>query len=191
MAKLHHALMNPLTVVVGYSQLLAARRDLPDDVRTQVNRILDEARECVRLIERSRQPSDNLRSSESAEEGGRFKILVVDDEPVILKLASEVLGGLYDVIGVQDGDTALRSMVTADFDLVLLDMNLGGEMDGRALYETLLLQQPEMAERVVFITGGTSTESENAFLNSSGRVCIRKPFHIKTLRDIVARNLPT
>lgn len=192
-SRLHHALMNPLTVVVGYAQLLAARRDLDDDVRQQVSRILEEARECVRLIERARQSSHKTVVEASpaddrpASPAGRKRLLVVDDEPVILKLAAEVLGGDHDVVGAADAEDAQRRLLTDDFDLVLLDLNLGGRVGGRALYETLLVQQPEVAERVIFVTGGVLNDDEQEFLSRCGRECIQKPFHIRVLREVVAR----
>ena len=190
--RLHHSLMNPLTVVVGYAQLLAARRDLDEDVRNQATRILEEARECVRIIERYRHAGGGEGKAEASLASGsagpaRRRVLVVDDEPVILKLSSEVLGSEHDVVGAADADEAVRRLLTEDFDVVLLDLNLGGRIGGRRLYETLLVQQPEVAERVVFVTGGVISEEEQDFINGSGRECIQKPFHIRVLRDIVSR----
>lgn len=186
-AQLRHSLMNPLTVVMGYAELLASRKDLPEDVRMQVGRILEEASECVRIIDRSRQMASETRDAGSVSGPVKRRVLMVDDEPVIRKLAAEILSPEYQVHGVPDADTAIRSLLTEDFDLVLLDLDLGGPVGGRSLYETLLVQQPEVAERVVFVTGGAVTEDDLAFLAGSGRECIAKPFHISQLRDVVAR----
>lgn len=186
-AQLRHSLMNPLTVVMGYAELLASRKDLPEDVRMQVGRILEEASECVRIIDRSRQMASETRDAGSVSGPVKRRVLMVDDEPVIRKLAAEILSPEYQVHGVPDADTAIRSLLTEDFDLVLLDLDLGGPVGGRSLYETLLVQQPEVAERVVFVTGGAVTEDDLAFLAGSGRECIAKPFHISQLRDVVER----
>ena len=193
-ARLHHALMNPLTVVVGYAQLLAARKDLDEDVKNQVNRILEEARECVRLVERARAdrhpavPAAPGTTPEPRPQSDvRRKILVVDDETVILRLTAEVLGAEFEVSGIGDADEALRTLLIEDFDLVLLDVNLGGRISGRELFTTLQVQQPEVAERVVFMTGGVVGVEEDAFLNATQRECLRKPFHINVLRETVRR----
>ncbi len=189
MSHLRHALMNPLTVVVGYAQLLAARRDLPDDVRNQVTRIAEEARECVRILEQTRRTPRAVEADpEVVPQGGYSRrILVVDDEPVILKLTAEVLGGDYDVTGTTSADEALRKMLTDDFDIVLLDLNLGGRINGQQLYETLEIQHPDMVDRLVFVTGGALKAEEQDFLARSGRPCLRKPFSIKAMRDLVKR----
>ncbi len=198
LSRLYHALMNPLTVVLGYAQLLAARKDLEDDVRTQVTRILEEARECSRIIERARAASPRPRTTAPSASGlhvvpsepsgsPRRRVLVVDDEPVIQKLTAEALGGENDVVGVSNANDAARRLLAEDFDVVLLDLSLGGDVTGRSLYETLLVQQPEVAERVVFVTGGIVDAETQEFVTHSGRDYLQKPFHLRTLREVVAR----
>lgn len=186
-AQLRHSLMNPLTVVMGYAELLSARKDLPDEVRMQVSRILEEAAECVRIIDRSRQISSEVREEGPDAGPSKRRVLMVDDEPVIRKLAAEILGGECDVVGVADADGAIRALLTDDFDLVLLDLDLGGEVGGKSLYETLVVQQPDVANRVVFVTGGAVSAEDMEFLANSGREWIAKPFHINQLKDAVAR----
>jgi CheY-like chemotaxis protein len=186
-AQLRHSLMNPLTVVMGYAELLSARKDLPEDVRLQVGRILEEAGECVRIIDRSRQMATETRDAGPDAPPPKRRILMVDDEPVIRKLAAEILSPEYEVHGVPDADAAVRALLTEDFDLVLLDLDLGGPIGGKSLYETLQVQQPEVADRVVFVTGGAVTQEDMDFLGRSGRECIAKPFHINQLKDVVAR----
>ena len=192
LSKLYHALMNPLTVVLGYAQLLSARKDLDEEVREQVSRILDEARECSRIVERARSSSPRARSSAAASGSGgggtaRRRVLVVDDEPVIQKLTAEALGPGCDVVGVSSTVEAAQLLLSEDFDVVMLDLSLSGEISGRALYETLLVQQSDVAERVVFVTGGSRDPDEAEFVTNSGRESLRKPFHLRTLREVVDR----
>jgi CheY-like chemotaxis protein len=193
-SQLHHALMNPLTVVVGYAQLLSTRDDLPADARTQVDRIFTEARECVRIIETARQAARQEAAAAAGEGAGartapaiRKKVLIVDDEAVILRLTSEILGTEFEVTGISDADEALKRLLIDDVDVILLDLNLGGRIGGRELYETLRVQQPEVADRVVFVTGGVVSEREQEFLRGCGREVLQKPFHIKMLREMVRR----
>lgn len=192
LSKLYHALMNPLTVVLGYAQLLSSRKDLDEDVRAQVTRILEEARECSRIIERARAASPRQATpapaSESMDSGGpRRRVLVVDDEPVIQKLTAEALGAENDVVGVGTADDAAQRLLGEDFDVVLLDLALAGDMSGRAFYEILAAQQPEVAERVIFVTGGFLDSDVQDFVTRSGREYLQKPFHLRTLREVVAR----
>ena len=189
----HHSVMNPLTVVLGYAQLLAARTDLDEEAVSQVKRILEQARECVRIVEELTQvnvQSDETDPGEGSDEevaaSKTRSILVVDDEPVILKLTKEVLSSEYDVAGCPTAEEAQRRLLTEDYDLVLLDLNLKGDVDGRDLYKALQVHQPDVADRVLFMSGGVTDESVREFLDQSGRGCIDKPFNIDTLRRIVA-----
>ena len=59
------------------------------------------------------------------------KILVVDDEPRVVRLVTEVLSAVgYDVIAAARGEPAIEMVVMERPDLVLLDIRLPGEVDG-------------------------------------------------------------
>jgi two-component system KDP operon response regulator KdpE len=59
------------------------------------------------------------------------KILIVDDEPRVVRLVSAVLQALnYQVIAATNGDPALEMVALEQPDLVLLDIRLPGELDG-------------------------------------------------------------
>ena len=58
------------------------------------------------------------------------RILVVEDNPLNLKLVRDVLTfANYDVIEAQSGEEALRAAKETPPDLVLMDLQLGGGMD--------------------------------------------------------------
>lgn len=78
------------------------------------------------------------------------KILLVDDEPVIRQMLTRLLTGEgYDVLPATNGSEALEFAAHADFDLVLLDLNMPG-MDGWDTYEKLTSRKPLLP--VVVIT---------------------------------------
>ena len=58
-------------------------------------------------------------------------VLVVDDQPRLVKLVREVLTAVgYRVLSASDGESALETLAVEQPDLVLLDIMLPGEMDG-------------------------------------------------------------
>ena len=60
-----------------------------------------------------------------------IKILVVDDEPKLVRLLREVLTGIgYDVITASSGKVAIEKTAMEQPDLVILDIVLADEIDG-------------------------------------------------------------
>ena len=55
-------------------------------------------------------------------------------------------------------------------------------MTGMELHETLHHEVPELAERMVFLTGGAFTEAARRFLESTHLPCLEKPFESERLR---------
>ena len=117
------------------------------------------------------------------------KILVVDDEPVVRRLLSQVLTEEgYEVETTDDGEDALNRIRSGSYSLVLLDMRLLG-MSGSELYERIKRTGSSLAQRIIFITGdvmGTDTES---FLARTKAHYITKPFDVNNLRAEVRRLL--
>jgi two-component system KDP operon response regulator KdpE len=59
------------------------------------------------------------------------KVLVVDDEPKLVRLVKEVLTATgFDVISVSDGNSAIEAIAMENPDIVLLDIVLADEIDG-------------------------------------------------------------
>ncbi len=58
-------------------------------------------------------------------------ILVVDDDPIAIFLAEELLEGKFNTVGVTNGYDAIKALEENYFDIVLMDINLGDDrMDG-------------------------------------------------------------
>ncbi len=124
----------------------------------------------------------------SAEPAGRGRILVVDDEPVIGRVLEIVLGRKYEVKFVDSGRAAL-SLLTRDgsFDVILCDLTMPG-MSGRELHERLVASRPDLASRLVLMTGGARDARDREFLSAMEGRRIDKPFHAETLeRELAAR----
>ncbi len=108
-------------------------------------------------------------------------VLVVDDEPAVRMLVSEVLRDLgYDVIEAADGAEGLRILQSRQrVDLLVSDVGLPGGMNGRQLSDAARLHRPEL--KVLFITG----YAENAVLGngmlSPGMQVLTKPFALDVL----------
>jgi two-component system, NtrC family, response regulator HydG len=80
----------------------------------------------------------------------RGRVVVVDDEPLILEAWKEMLSPHFDVKLFSDPLAAARSFAVEDIDVALLDIRMPG-MDGLALLESLKKEQP--AAEVIIVTG--------------------------------------
>ncbi|MAT99539.1 MAG: DNA-binding response regulator [Anaerolineaceae bacterium] len=66
------------------------------------------------------------------------KILIVDDEPKLVRLAQEVLLATgFTVVTASDGQTAIKTAALEQPDLILLDIMLPGNMDGYQVAERI------------------------------------------------------
>ena len=112
-------------------------------------------------------------------------ILVVDDEPFILKFLCRTLKGQgYNVDGVQDAKEALLKLRNGDYDLILLDIKLPGT-SGIELYKHMQKREPSLAKKVVFITGDVMGGDTRNFLSRTKARYIVKPFSANRLRKEV------
>jgi PAS domain S-box-containing protein len=116
-------------------------------------------------------------------------ILVVDDEPMILKLAQRVLGARHRVTVAPGGRVALDLLSSgATFDVVLCDILMPG-FSGVDLYEQVLLRHPALAPRIVFVSASAFTARSMEFLASVPNRCLPKPFDRVALEQVVGEVL--
>ena len=116
-----------------------------------------------------------------------LRLLVVDDEPVILDLLVDALSdGRHAVDTAGNGVEALHKLERGPYDLILLDLKMP-EMDGRRLFEAIAARWPELVDRVVFASGDTVHPETRSFVERVGRPCVDKPFRLEELGAVLAR----
>jgi PAS domain S-box-containing protein len=121
--------------------------------------------------------------------GRRGRILVVDDEELVLRSVKRVLANEHDVTVIGSATEALALCAAGEtFDLILCDLMMP-EMTGMDLHVELSRVAPEQASRMIFITGGAFTEKARSFLTDPPKEQIEKPFQAANLRAIVQRYL--
>lgn len=116
---------------------------------------------------------------------GSRRVLVVDDEPAIRAAITAFLRSLgHEVEAVASGREALARTGARDFDCVLLDLRMP-DMSGDSVFAELRASAPELANRVVFVTGDVQSEATRRFLEASGRPVLTKPFLLDDLAALV------
>ena len=117
----------------------------------------------------------------SAEPVTGKRILVVEDEPLIAALLTDMLtadGQEVDAVGT--GVAALDRIATQPYDLIVSDLRMP-ELDGPGLYRELKRRHEHMLSRIVFVTGSALDPGNEQFLEETGARWLSKPFSIAEL----------
>ncbi|MCJ2088508.1 ATP-binding protein [Methylobacterium sp. E-005] len=117
-------------------------------------------------------------------------VLIVDDEPTVRMLVTEVLEDLgYTAIEAADSQAGLKVLQSdVRIDLLVTDVGLPGGMNGRQMADAGRVSRPDL--KVLFITG----YAENAVVGNGhlepGMAVLTKPFVMEALatriRDLIA-----
>lgn len=113
-------------------------------------------------------------------------ILVVDNEPALLKLLQRVLAERHQVTTALGG-TAAEELIAKNrgqFDLIISDLNMP-DVTGADLYEVIIQKYPELRKKFIFITGGVDVPWAKEFLARAGVPVLEKPFLPKDLLNLV------
>jgi PAS domain S-box-containing protein len=108
------------------------------------------------------------------------RILVVDDEPALLRSLARQLRHFGEVATAADGAAALGRLETERFDAVLCDLMMP-EMTGMELYARVCETLPDRAGRFIFMTGGAFTPASQAFAEATERPMLDKPLDLPRL----------
>ena len=113
------------------------------------------------------------------------RILIVDDEPGILKMLKinlEMEG--HDVMLAADGYTALRRIETESPDVVLLDIMMP-VVDGWEVLRNLRSQKLRYSPKVIVMTAKTGETDQSKGISLGAEEYIRKPFDIEHLLSVI------
>ena len=107
---------------------------------------------------------------------GEGLVLVVDDEPIMRKIALNVLGNSgYDVITAENGEEAIKRFKQRqkDIKLVVLDL-LMPDKSGKETYRELKQIQPDV--KVLLMSGTKEDERVEELLKIGVKGFIEKPY---------------
>jgi signal transduction histidine kinase/ActR/RegA family two-component response regulator len=117
------------------------------------------------------------------------RVLVVEDEPTVARLISDVLEDEgFQVEASLDGYEALERAARASYDLVVCDMKMAG-LDGQHFYETLACMGSPQSKRFLFVTGDALSSHTREFLERHHLPHVAKPFRVEELLEKVRRVL--
>jgi two-component system sensor histidine kinase/response regulator len=116
------------------------------------------------------------------------KILIVDDEPVILEAITEVLSSQFELAQAEHGQAALDLLEKWNADVVISDINMA-PIDGYELLERIRSSPACLSTRVVLMTGEHDEERFRRGMNRGADDYLPKPFSVDDLKQCVATQL--
>ncbi|MEZ4407694.1 MAG: response regulator [Polyangiales bacterium] len=124
-------------------------------------------------------------SSRPASEAPRGRVLIVDDEKLLVELMARILHADHEVVGTSDPTEALARIEAGErFDAIVCDLMMP-KMSGIDLHAAVARFAPHVAARMLFLTAGAFTARARDFLASGAVPWFEKPIEPERLRQVV------
>lgn len=117
-------------------------------------------------------------------------VLLIEDEPSIMALVSATLErNGYPVVCIESGAEALGLLESGKFLGVISDMRTPGGVDGAQVHSWISQNRPDLADKVVIITGDYANEETVTTLRKIGALYLEKPFRVQDLIAAIEKTM--
>ncbi|HKS75221.1 MAG TPA: response regulator [Terriglobales bacterium] len=117
-------------------------------------------------------------------------VLLIEDEPAVMSYVRAALERSgYSVVCTESGADGLKLLESGEFLGVVSDMRTPGGVDGADVHAWVAEHRPELAGRIVFITGDIANEETVATLRRTGAPCVEKPFRVHQFISVVEKTM--
>jgi PAS domain S-box-containing protein len=132
----------------------------------------------VPITETNERPAAKKESRITVTDNNQYSglnVLVADDNAINRKLITTLLGQRgITTIEAEDGSSALKSALTDDFDLILMDIRMP-ELNGIEVTEKLRAEKPDSHTPIIALTAHALPHEQETFLDAGMDACITKP----------------
>ena len=117
------------------------------------------------------------------------RALVVEDERALGEaVAATLIDEGFRVDRADNGEEALARVRDQHYDVIICDLKMP-KVDGMAFFAELSKSMPNVAKRLVFVTGDVAGSDAERFLEESGCRWIAKPFRLRDLVRVARETL--
>ncbi|MDC0711231.1 ATP-binding protein [Stigmatella sp. ncwal1] len=113
----------------------------------------------------------------------RARILLIDDEPMVSSSLRRTLKDSYDITALLGREALHRLLGGEAFDAIVCDLAMP-DITGMELHDRLQEARPELAARMIFLTGGAFTPRAREFI-AQARYWLEKPVDLPALRNLL------
>jgi len=123
--------------------------------------------------------------------GVQHKLLVVEDNRETQLLIKVALRNDFNIQIVASANDAISLISKNHFDLVLLDLNLNGQGDGKSILKNIREQMQNSKLPVIVTTAYDLNNDDKEFFEQNANGFIQKPFNKKDLLNSIKPILAT
>jgi two-component system NtrC family sensor kinase len=117
------------------------------------------------------------------------RALVIEDEVALGEAVADALTDEgFKVDRAVDGEEALARLRERHYDVLICDLKMP-KVDGMAFFAEVSATMPQIARRLIFVTGDVAGTEAESFLEESGCRWIPKPFRLRDLVRIAKETL--
>ena len=121
--------------------------------------------------------------------GEKHKLLVVEDNRETQLIIKALFRNKYYTQFVDNVTDAVSQLAQSDFDLILLDLNLNGDGNGKTLLMKIRKEEKSHLIPVIIITAYDLKHEDEKFLIENANGYIPKPFNKKVLLQTIEKLL--
>jgi len=119
----------------------------------------------------------------------QLRLLIVDDDAMVLSALRRRLRRRYDTVTVLGGADALARLdEDPDFDAIVCDLMMP-ETDGKSFYDRVKQDHPQLADRIIFMSGGAFTPRLRKFAAALSNPVLQKPVTREDLEATFAAHI--
>jgi len=79
-------------------------------------------------------------------------------------------------------------LLEKEYDLIITDFRMP-QMSGRDLYHWITSKRPDLADRIIFVTGDTVSVETRSFFEKNCSRYLAKPFKIEEVKEVIQQTL--
>ncbi|MBZ5540509.1 MAG: response regulator [Acidobacteriia bacterium] len=115
-------------------------------------------------------------------------ILLIEDEAAVIAFVRAALERRgYSVVPVCSGVEGLQQLVNGHYRGVISDIRMPGSVNGAEVHAWIRQNRPDLAARIILISGDTANSETQELLENSDTPCIEKPFRVQHLLSVVEK----
>ena len=119
---------------------------------------------------RRREQLEVMRDALAVADTSKPRLLLADDDPVLLMVIGDLLAQAYGVTRVESGHAAITLLANEDFDAIVTDWQMD-DGSGADVFRWIEVNKPDLAQRIVFLS---TNEGDDPDAVAPGRPMFRK-----------------